>query len=142
MDIQLQICKLPAFPAFTVPMVGSPVRAGYPSPADDFLEDFIDLNKELVKNKATTFYARVVGNSMETDFSEGDVLVVDRSLPLQNRKIAVCFVDGSFTVKKVRLEKEVLYLEALNTTFEPIRITEDNQFLIWGIVTYVVKRVW
>ena len=142
MNLQLQICKLSEFSAFKVPMVGTPVRAGYPSPADDFLEDFIDLNKELVKNKATTFYARVVGNSMETDFSEGDVLVVDRSLPLQNRKIAVCFVDGSFTVKKVRLEDNSLYLEALNTAFQPIKITEDNQFMIWGIVTYIVKRVW
>ena len=142
MSLLLQICKLTEFSAFKVPMVGTPVRAGYPSPADDFLEDFIDLNKELVKNKATTFYARVVGSSMETDFSEGDVLVVDRSLPLQNRKIAVCFVDGAFTVKKVRLEGNSLYLEALNTDFKPIKITEDNQFMIWGIVTYIVKRVW
>lgn len=138
----LQICKLSEFAAFKIPMVGTPVRAGFPSPAVDFLEDFIDLNKELVKNRASTFYARVVGNSMETEFSEGDVLVVDRSLPLQNNKIAVCFVDGSFTVKKVRLESNALYLEALNSAFKPIRITDDNQFMIWGIVTYVVKRVW
>ena len=142
MSLQLQICKLPEFSDFHVPMVGTLVSAGFPSPADDFLEDFIDLNKELVKNKGATFYARVVGNSMETEFSEGDVLVVDRSLPLQSNKIAVCFVDGSFTVKKVRLEGSVLYLEALNTAFKPIRITEDNQFMIWGIVTYVVKKVW
>ena len=142
MDMRLQIFNLPETTDYQIPMMGTPVRAGFPSPADDFLEDFIDLNKELVKNKAATFYARVVGNSMETDFSEGDVLVVDRSLPLQNRKIAVCFVDGCFTVKKVRLEGDSLYLEALNTAFKPIRVTEDNQFLIWGIVTYVVKRVW
>ena len=142
MSLQLQICKLPESSDFHVPMAGTLVSAGFPSPADDFLEDFIDLNKELVKNKGATFYARVVGNSMETEFSEGDVLVVDRSLPLQSNKIAVCFVDGSFTVKKVRLEGSILYLEALNTAFKPIRITEDNQFMIWGIVTYVVKKVW
>ena len=142
MSVKLEI----SFPSeeyeFRVPLVGTPVKAGFPSPADDFLEDLISLDKELVKNKASTFYARVLGNSMEGEFSEGDILVVDKSLPLRNNCTAVCYVDGEFTVKKVRRNGGALVLEAANPSYEPIIITEDNQFLIWGIVTYIIKRTW
>lgn len=120
----------------------SAVNSAFSSPTDHFLEDSLDLNKEFVKNSATTYYARIVGNSTGSDFSEGDVLVVDRSLPLQHNKLVVCFMSGCFTARKLCLKDTTLWLEALDTAFEPIELSENNQHIVWGLVTYVVKRVW
>jgi DNA polymerase V len=142
MDVRFKIYLPPKESSFLVPLAGAHVRAGFPSPADDFLEDLISLDKELVKNKASTFYAKVIGDSMEGEISEGDILVIDRSLPLQNNRIAVCYVDGEFTVKRIKREGGTLLLLATNSAFEAIRVTEENQFMIWGMVTFVVKRVW
>lgn len=117
------------------------VHAGFPSPAEDVREK-LDLIKLLVRHPASTFYFRISGVSMvDASLDEGDIVVVDRSLDLYNDCIAVCFIDGEFTVKRVSItEKEVLLLPA-NPRFKPIPVTEDNQFLVWGIVTYVIKKV-
>ena len=91
------------------------ISAGFPSPADDFKENRISLDRELVKNKEATFYARVSGDSMiEAGLDDGDLLVIDRSLNPENGKIAVCFIDGDFTVKRIVKEKGKLYLKAEN----------------------------
>jgi DNA polymerase V len=125
-----------------IPYVREGVSAGFPSPASDFLETNIDLNKELSKNPLATFYIKVQGNSMiDAGINDKDVLVVDRSLDPQNNKIAICFVDGEFTVKRIKLEKNCLYLMPENTNYQPIKVTEENQLIIWGIVTYVIKSV-
>lgn len=125
-----------------LPLVDSGISAGFPSPADDFLDTRIDLNEELVKNKAATFYGRVKGNSMiDAGIEDGDLLVIDKSLEPTNGKIAVCFVDGEFTVKRIRIEKDCIWLIAENKTYEPIKVTSDNEFLIWGIVTNIIKSV-
>ena len=87
------------------------ISAGFPSPADDFKETRISLDRELVKNKEATFYARVSGDSMvEAGLEDGDLLVIDRSLGPENGKIAVCLIDGDFTVKRIKKEKEKIYL--------------------------------
>ncbi len=126
----------------SMPYIKEGVSAGFPSPAADFTEDRIDLNKELSKNPLATFYIRVKGNSMiDAGIQDKDILVVDRSLEPTDHKIAVCLVDGEFTVKRIHLEKDCLYLQAENPNYAPIKITEDNQFLIWGIVTYVIKSL-
>ena len=118
------------------------VSAGFPSPANDFLETKIDLNKELSKNPLATFYVKVKGNSMiDSGINDKDVLVVDRSLEPNKNKIAVCFIDGEFTVTRIKLDKASLYLMPENKNYQPIKITEDNQFVIWGIVTYVINAV-
>ncbi len=125
----------------SVPFVGG-VNAGFPSPADDYLELKIDLNKELVNNPEATFYARVRGNSMiEAGLNDGDVLVIDRSLEPKDNKIAVCYIDGEFTVKRIKIEKDYCWLIPENPDFSPIKVTSDNEFLIWGIVAYVIKKV-
>ena len=125
-----------------IPYVSGGVSAGFPSPAADFTETNIDLNKELSKNPLATFYVKVNGNSMiDAGINNKDILVVDRSIAPQNNKIAVCLVDGEFTVKRIRLEKDCLYLLPENKDYLPIKITEDNQITIWGIVTYVIKAV-
>jgi DNA polymerase V len=125
-----------------IPLASNPVSAGFPSPADDFQEDKISLDKYVVKNKDATFYARLKGTSMvEAGFDEGDILVIDRSLEPTDNKIAVCFVDGDFTVKRVRVNTDGVWLIPYNEKFKPIRITEETRFEIWGIVTYIIKKV-
>ena len=118
------------------------ISAGFPSPADDFKEIRISLDKELVKNKEATFYARVNGDSMiGAGLEDGDLLVIDRSLNPENGKIAVCLVDGEFTVKKIKKEKNKFYLMPENTKYKSIEIKEENEFVIWGIVTHVIKSI-
>ncbi|MEZ7947285.1 MAG: translesion error-prone DNA polymerase V autoproteolytic subunit [Macellibacteroides fermentans] len=123
-----------------IPLIGG-VKAGFPSPAQDFIAQAIDLNKYIIKHPAATYFALVNGVSMDTDLSEGDLLVVDRSLDPQDGKIAVCFVDGEFTVKKIRIEKDRCLLVPSNPDYPVIEVNKDNDFTIWGIVTYVIKKV-
>lgn len=125
-----------------IPFVKEGVSAGFPSPAGDFMEMNIDLNKELSENTLATFYIKVKGNSMiDAGINDKDVLVVDRSLEPQNNKIAICFIDGEFTVKRILVEKDCLYLMPENPNYSPIKVTEENELIIWGIVTYVIKAL-
>lgn len=119
------------------------IAAGFPSPADDFAEMPLDITKLLIRNPSATFFARVAGNSMQdAGIGDGDILVIDRSLTPAEGKIAVCFVDGEFTVKRLHFEKDACYLMPANPDYPPIKVTEDNDFIIWGMVTYVIKSVW
>lgn len=125
-----------------ISMIPDGVSAGFPSPAQDFMENNIDLNKELSENLLATFYIKVAGNSMvDAGIDDKDILVVDRSLEPADKKIAICFVDGEFTVKRLKLEKDCLYLMPENSNYEPIKVSEENNFIIWGIVTYVIKKL-
>ncbi len=118
------------------------ISAGFPSPADDFKEIRISLDKELVKNEEATFYARVSGDSMQgAGLENGDLLIIDRSIEPSNNKIAVCFIDGEFTVKRIKIESKKLYLIPENKKYSPIEINEENELIIWGIVTYVIKKL-
>ncbi|WP_375238117.1 LexA family protein [Aurantibacter sp.] len=118
------------------------ISAGFPSPAEDFTENRLSLDDELVKNKEATFYARVSGQSMiGAGLDDNDLLVIDRSLEPINNKIAVCFLDGEFTVKRLRVDKQGIWLQPENPDYPIIKITQDNNFLIWGIVTNVIKKV-
>ncbi len=126
----------------SIPYIKEGVSAGFPSPAADFSENSIDLNKELSKNPLATFYIRVKGNSMiNAGIQDKDILVVDRSLEATNNKIAICFIDGEFTVKRIKLDTNGLYLMPENENYKPIKVSEENQFMIWGIVTYIIKSV-
>ncbi len=137
----LQFFKVNVESNSTINYVGG-VNAGFPSPADDYMDLKIDLNQELVNNPEATFYARVRGTSMiNAGLDEGDVLVIDRSLDPKENSIAVCFLDGEFTVKRIKIEKDFCWLVPENKEFSPIKVTEDNDFLIWGIVSYVIKKV-
>lgn len=118
------------------------ISAGFPSPAEDFSENRLSLDDELVKNKEATFYARVSGQSMiGAGLDDNDLLVIDRSLEPINNKIAVCFLDGEFTVKRLRVDSDGVWLKPENPNYPIIKITEENNFLIWGIVTNVIKKV-
>ena len=123
-------------------LVEQGISAGFPSPADDFKEIRISLDKEIVKNQESTFYARVSGDSMfGAGIDDGDLLVIDKSSNPGNGKIAVCFIDGDFTVKRIVKENGKLYLKPENKKYKPIELREENELIIWGIVEYVIKKV-
>ncbi len=125
-----------------LPFVSSGIKAGFPSPAADFDESKISLDNVLVKNREATFYAKASGTSMiGAGIDDGDILVIDRSIEPQNNKIAVCFIDGEFTVKRIKVEKDGVYLMPENAAFQPIKVTQENQFMVWGMVTYVIKSL-
>jgi len=138
----LEIYTADTTSSISLPIVENGISAGFPSPADDFLDVSIDLNKEFIKNASTTFYGRVKGDSMiNAGLNSGDLLIIDKSLEPINNKIAVCFIDGEFTVKRIKIEKDIVWLVAENEKYKPIKVTCDNDFLIWGIVTTVIKSV-
>lgn len=118
------------------------IAAGFPSPAEDFKEQRLSLDSELIKNKEATFFARVSGQSMiGAGLDDNDLLVIDRSIEPTNNKIAVCFLDGEFTVKRLRVDKDEVWLQPENPNYPIINITTENDFVIWGIVTNVIKKV-
>jgi DNA polymerase V len=118
------------------------ISAGFPSPAEEYLETAFDLNKELVSNPSATFFGRVKGNSMvDAGIFAGDVLVIDKSLEPTNGKKAVCFIDGEFTFKTLKVSKGQVWLMPENKDYSPIKISPENDFCVWGIVTYVIHKV-
>ena len=123
-------------------MTGNTICAGFPSPAQDYVESGIDLNRELVKNPAATFFGSVSGDSMTgAGIEDGDLIVIDKSLEASEGDIAVCFLDGEFTLKRIHIEKDVLWLMPENPKYKKIRVTADQHFMVWGIVTYSIKDV-
>nr|WP_322113282.1 translesion error-prone DNA polymerase V autoproteolytic subunit [Prosthecochloris sp. SCSIO W1102] len=124
-----------------LPFALSEISAGFPSPADDHLELKLDLNKALIRHPSATFYGRVKGDSMiEAGIGEGDILVIDKSLDPKEGDIAVCFLDGEFTVKRIGKQDGGLCLMPANEKFKPILVTGDSDFLVWGVVTYVIHK--
>ena len=120
------------------------VKAGFPSPAEDIREK-LDLIKLLVKHKASTFFFRVDGVSMvDSGMDEGDILIVDRAIDPYNNCKAVCYIDGEYTVKRVEIGENCARLMPANennTAYKPIEVTPDNNFMIWGVVTWVIKKM-
>lgn len=125
-----------------IPLSEERVAAGFPSPADDYSSLKLDLNRELIKNPASTFYARVSGLSMvDEGINDGDLLVIDKSLDPHDGCLAVCYIDGEFTLKRFERHNGYGLLMPANKDFHPIKVTAENNFVIWGIVTYIIKKV-
>ena len=129
-------------------MAQSDIHAGFPSPATDYMTQAIDLNKELVRHPAATFYGRVVGDSMiDAGVEEGDILVIDKSLDPQDGDMAVCYIDGDFTLKYLRFSGEPgsaerrLTLVPANDRYPSIEVDESSDLKMWGVVTYVIKKI-
>lgn len=145
MGIKLTIYGADQSTGLALPYADEGVRAGFPSPAQDYMSENIDLNRELIRHPATTFYARVVGDSMrDAGIDEGDLLIVDKGIEPQENDVVVAFVDGDFTLKRIHIEmdRHEFWLMPANESYHPIRVTEENQFMIWGVVTYNIKRQW
>lgn len=124
-----------------LPLAETGISAGFPSPAEEYEEVRLDLNKALIKHPAATFYARVKGSSMmDAGILDGDLLVIDKSLNPKSGDIAICFLDGEFTVKRIEQIEESLYLMPANKRYQPIKISEESDFQVWGIVTFVIHK--
>ena len=123
-------------------LVGA-IEAGFPSPAEDVREK-LDLVRLLVRHSASTFFFQIDGVSMvDADMDEGDIIIVDRSVEPYNDCKAVCFIDGEYTVKRVEITDNgavLLPCNEHNTKYKPIPVGPDNDFLIWGVVTWVIKK--
>ena len=159
----------PAQANFLPPMAGEGIHAGFPSPAQDYMNPCIDLNKELVRHPAATFYGRVVGDSMvDAGVEEGDILVIDKSIEATEGDMCVCFVDGEFTLKYLSFKDpsageksktapvegrsagmrsksgntgNAIWLIPANPAYPPIKVS-DPSFSVWGVVTYVIKKTY
>jgi DNA polymerase V len=124
-----------------LPMFVSSISAGFPSPAEDFVENELDLNEFLIKHPAATFFVKVKGDSMlNAAISDGDILVVDRSLDPGNNSIVIAFLDGEFRVKRICVKGKEHFLWPENPKYQPIKITDEMDFKIWGLVTFIIKK--
>ena len=125
-----------------IPFYQSNVSAGFPSPAEDFMDLDLNLQEYLVQHPSATFCVRVTGDSMENaGIYSGDVMVVDRALEPQNNTIVLAVLDGEFTVKRIQKKGQELYLIPENSKFKPIQITEEMNFQVWGVVTHIIHKV-
>lgn len=125
-----------------IPLYMASIAAGFPSPADDFLDRKLDLNEHLIRHPAATFFVRVQGNSMiQAGIHSGDVLIVDRSLEPVDKKIVVAVVNGELTVKRLRRKKDRTFLAAENPEYKDIDVTPEMDFDIWGVVIHVIHSV-
>lgn len=127
-----------------VSYVDTVIKAGFPSPAQDYLSGTIDLNRELIRHRETTFLARVSGNSLqEAGICDGDIVIIDKSLEAKNGDFVVAFIDGEFTLKEFRFDEaeNCAWLIPHNKAYEPIKVTQENDFLVWGVLTYTIKQL-
>ena len=119
----------------------SPVPAGFPSPASDYIDKSIDLNEILIKNKVATFLVRALGDSMvEAGIFSGDILIIDKSITPANKNIVVAILNGEFTVKRFIKNGNKILLQPENKKYRNIEISEEDDFKIWGVVTFVIHN--
>lgn len=139
--LSLQLFKADTSTELELVYADAGIRAGFPSPAQDYISETIDLNRDLIKHPVATFYGRVVGDSMiEEGIEEDDILVIDRAIEPENGDLAVCCLDGEFTLKRIRItDKGDIFLIPSNHRYDPIPVTDGNELIIWGIVTYTIK---
>lgn len=139
-SVELQIFRPDTTTHMSLPCADEGIQAGFPSPAQDYINEYIDLNRELVRHPAATFYGRVSGDSMiEEGIEPGDLLVIDRSIEPTDGDLAVCCLDGEFTLKRIRLRPGAIWLVPSNESYDPILVTPDNRFEVWGVVTHTIK---
>ena len=123
------------------PLFLSGISAGFPSPADDYIDRLLDLNELLIKNPPATFFVKVAGDSMTgAGINDGDTLIVDRSIEAANGKIVIAVVNGELTVKRLVKSSNSYRLVAENPNYAPLKINEESQYEIWGVVTSVIHQ--
>ena len=124
-----------------IPLYGDAVPAGFPSPADDYLDMDLNLHDYLVQHPSATFCVKAIGDSMiDAGIQSSDVMVVDRALTPKNNDIVLAVVNGEFTVKRIKKNEEELYLMPANENYRPMKITEDMDFQVWGVVTFIIHK--
>lgn len=126
-------------PTLALPLFGHKIAAGFPSPADDYIEDRIDLNQYLIRHQEATFFLRVKGDSMiGAGIHDGDLLVVDRALEPVDGKIVIAVLDGELTVKRLERRGRIIRLLPENPAYAPIEVGHEQDLVIWGVVTNVI----
>ena len=124
-----------------IPLYGDAVPAGFPSPADDYLDMDLNLHDYLVQHPSATFCVKAIGDSMvHAGIKSSDVMVIDRALTPKNNDIILAVVDGEFTVKRIKKNDDELYLIPANENYRPVKITEDMDFQVWGVVTFIIHK--
>ena len=124
-----------------IPIFTNSVQAGFPSPAEDYMDLDLNLQDHLIQNPSATFCVRAVGESMrDAGIKIGDIMLVDKSLTPKNRSIVLAVIDGEFTIKRVNVSEKELYLIPENENFPPIKITKEMDFQVWGVVTYIIHK--
>jgi DNA polymerase V len=144
----VNLASISAFPQgprpwVPIPFVTARVCAGFPSPADDYLDGVIDLNELCISQPAATFFVRASGTSMSgglTDIHDGDVLVVNRSRKPANDHIVVACIEGEFCVKRLRMEGRAAWLEADNPDFPPLLVGSESEVSVWGVVDWIFRK--
>lgn len=138
---ELELFRPNVSTAIELPLFETGISAGFPSPADDYIEDRIDLNAELIRNPSSTFFGRVNGDSMiNAGIGDGDLIVIDKSIEPKDNSIVVCVIDGEFTVKRFQKINGEIFLMPENEKYKAIKITNENDFRVWGTVTYTIKK--
>ncbi len=137
----LEIYKLKTEGKIKLPLFTVPVSAGFPSPAEEYVEQLLSLDEHLIKHPQATYLVMVKGDSMkEAGINTGDVLIVDKSLTPANNNIVIAIIDGEFTVKRIKKDKTALYLLPENKAYKPIKISPEMDFKVWGVVTYIIHK--
>lgn len=143
-QVRLTFHKVGLDTELSIPLAQNPVKAGFPSPAQDYMGDEIDLNKVLIRHREATFYVRVSGDSMtDAGILDGDLAVVDKEIDAQDGDFVIAFIDGDFTIKQFRKDKSRLFgwLVPWNEHYPRIRVDSSNYFIVWGVVTYVIHQM-
>ena len=127
-----------------IPFASGGIKAGFPSPAQDYMSETLDFNKDLIKHPAATFYGRVKGDSMiDAGICGGDIVVIDRALEPSHGDIVVAFVDGEFTIKFLDMahkDEGYILLVPANKDYQPIKVYNQDNFTIWGVVAWTIKQ--
>lgn len=143
--MELTITRASFRTALPLPFADSGIRAGFPSPAQDYVDRSLDFNRELIEHPSATFYARVIGDSMvEAGISEGDILVIDRAVTPEQNDIVVAYINGEFTVKYIdlsQLHRRRITLLPGNPKYPPIKVLDCEDFRVWGVVVKVIKNL-
>ncbi|MCD8388276.1 MAG: translesion error-prone DNA polymerase V autoproteolytic subunit [Bacteroidales bacterium] len=143
-EVKLHLYRVDTSSSAPLPYADGGIRAGFPSPAQDYLSESIDLNRELIHHHETTFYARVVGDSMQgAGIFEGDIVIIDKALDAKDGDLIAAYVDGEFTLKRFKLDEtgRCAWLIPANPRYRPIKVTAENDFMVWGVVTGVVRKL-
>jgi DNA polymerase V len=141
-NLRLEFFSPDEFKALEIPVSSDAVPAGFPSPAEDYLDKKLDLNEHLIKRPSSTFFIRVSGTSMTgAGIHDGDLLIVDRSVPAEDNKVVIGVVNGEFTVKRISKKGQKIFLQPENPQFKAIEIMPGMDFSIWGVVIYVIHKM-